>query len=318
MVGCCTLAGAVLAQAPGAKSADKKAPAAKTPADLAFDQFNKERGAPGAKDQALFHKVILAGMTYLAQHPTHARVNEVVNNLAFYPNTIDRKQAASRTAYLSLLKLEISNLRYKEGVSDNTKAALAALDAAVADIEVRDAFNKDNLTNLREKIDALAEIPGGGRFLVERERSYVHILSIGASLARAEDYLKKILDHKDKAVAGMARTELDLVEVKKVPYALAFTAFDGKPVDFTQLRGKVVALYFWSSTHKGSVDNLDGLKRLHSDYRKRGLEVVSVSFDKAEDREKLAAAIKEYRISWPVYYDGKGAKNDFAPKLNVT
>jgi len=314
LVCCLSLAGALRAQAPGGKS---PAPA-KTPADLAFDDFNKARGAAGTKDQTYFQKVINAGMAYLAQHPTQGRVNEVVNNLAFYGNSIDKKQAALRTSYLSLLKLEIANLRYKDGVTDNTKAALAALDAAVADFEVRDAFNRDNLTNLREKIDALAEAPGGGRFLVERERSYVHVLTLGTSLARAEEHLKKLLNHQDKGVAGMARTELNLVEMKMVPFALSFTGFDGKPVDFAQLRGKVVALYFWSSTNKTSVGNFEGLKQISSNYRKKGLEVVTVSYDKAEDREKLAAMIKQERIAWPVHYDGQGAKTEFAAKLNIT
>ena len=88
--------------------------------------------------------------------------------------------------------------------------------------------------------------------------------------------------------------------------------------DLAELRGKVVVLYFWSSTNKGSIGALDALKQIASDYRKKGLEVVTVSYDKAEDREKLAAAIKENRISWPVHFDGKGAKAEFAAKLNIT
>lgn len=316
LVCCCMLVGAAVAQAPGGKAGDKKAAPTKTPADLAFDEFNKVRTASGTKDQAFFQKVIAAGVAYLAQHPTHGRVNDVVKNLAFFGNAIDSKQPALRTSYLSFLKLEVTNLRYKEGVSDETKAALAAVDAAMADFEVREAFNAINLANFREKIDALAETPGSGRFLLERERSYVHILAYGSSLAKAEEHLKKLVEHKDKAVAGMARTELNLVEMKKQPLALKFTGFDGKEVDFAQLRGKVVALYFWSSAHKGSIGNFDGFKRIHSDYRKRGFEVVTVSYDKAEDREKVAAAIKENRISWPVHFDGQGAKNEIMGKLN--
>lgn len=311
---CLPLAGVGLAQTPKGKST---APA-KSPADLAYDEFNKALRAQGAKDQAFFQKFIQAGMTCLAQHPTYGRTGEIINTLAFFGYAIDGKQAALRTSYLSLLKLEITNLRYKDGVSDNTKAALAGLDAAVADFEVRGAFNRDNLTALREKIDALAEVPGGMRFLADRERSYVTVLCLGASLARAEEHLKKLLEHPDKGVAGMARTELNLLEARKQPYALAFTAFDGKPVDLAQLRGKVVALYFWSSTNKGSVGNFETLKQVYADHRKKGLEIVTVSFDKTEDREKLAAAIKENRIAWPVHFDGKGAKNEFAPKLNVS
>jgi len=56
---------------------------------------------------------------------------------------------------------------------------------------------------------------------------------------------------------------------------------------------------------------------LHSNYRKRGFELVTVSTDKAEDREKLQKFVKENRVNVPVHYDGKIYKNDFGPKLNV-
>lgn len=311
---CFTLAGSLPAQAPGGKAA----PPAKSAADLAVDAFNKERGAPGARDQARFQKVIAAGMEYLAKHSTHSRVSEVITNLAFYAGAIDAKQVELRTSYISFLKLELANQRYKDGISDATKTVMAALDAAIADFEVRGAFNRDNLANLREKIDALAESPGGGRFLVDRERSYGHVLTIGTTPARGEEHFKALLTHKENSVKSMAREELNIYEAKKQPLALKFTGLDGKEVDLSQLRGKVVALYFWSSANKGSTDRFATLQQIHGDYRKRGFEVVTVSFDKEEDRAKLLKYVKDERINFPTYFDGKGAKNDFAQKLNVT
>lgn len=310
--------GLVQAQAPG-KSGDKKAPAPKSAADLAYDAFNKARTEPGGKmDQARFQRVIGSGLAYLTQYSTHGRVSDALRDLAFFGNNIDAKQPALRTAFASLLKLEVTNLRYKDGLSDATRAVVAALDAAIADFDVRQASNADNLATFREKIDALAEIPGGGRFLVDRERSYVHLLLLGPAPARAETQLQKLLEHKEKAVATMAREELNIVEVRKEPYALKFTALDGKEVDFAQLRGKAVALYFWSTTNKASTDRIEPLKQVLSNYRKRGFELVSVNYDKAEDRAKVEKYVKDNRLPWPVYFDGKGAQNGFSPKLNAT
>lgn len=306
---------AVQAQAP-AKGGDKKAPAPKTPADLAFDEFNKVRGGGGKMDQKRFQAVIAAGLAYLTQYPTHGRVNDGVRDLAFFGSSIDRTQTALRTSYASLLGLEVTNWKYKEGLSDPAKAVIAALDAAVADFDMREAANAEKLATLREKIDALAQTPGGARFLVERERSYAHLIIVSQP-GRAEGHLKAALANPDKGVATMAREELNILEVRKEPYALAFTGLDGKPVDLAQLRGKVVGLYFWSSTNGNSTRNFDRLKQVYSDYRKRGLELVTVSYDKAEDREKLEKFVKENRIAWPVYFDGKGAGADFAKKLNA-
>jgi peroxiredoxin len=306
--------GPMWAQAPGGQ----KAPApAKSPADQALDEFNKARNEPGAKTQARFPKVISTGLAYIIANPTSNNTAGAINNLAFYAGGIDKKQVDLRNAYLSLLKLEVTNAKYKEGVTDNAKAALLALDAAISDFEVREVFNRDNLANYREKIDALAETPGGSRFLVERERSYVHLLALGSSPANAERHATKLLEHKEKPVKDMAREEMNILEVKKTPYALKFTGLDGKPVDFEQLRGKVIALYFWSATNKGSTDRFEDLKRIYSDYRKRGFEVVTVSFDKEEDKEKVTKFVKDNKIAFPVYFDGKQAKNDFSPKLNV-
>lgn len=310
-----SLGGAALAQAPQKKD-EKKAPAPKSAADLALDEFNKVRNEAGAKDQARFQKVINAGIAFLTQYPTHGQVGGVVNNLAFYGNGIDKKLAALRVSYLSFLKLEVANQKYKEGVTDPAKAALAAVEAAVADFEMRELPNRDNVMALREKIDALAEIPGSGRFLADRERSYV--LSLTTAPGRAEEQAKKLLAHKEGGVKSMAREELNILEAKKEPFALKFTGIDGKETDFAQLRGKVVALYFWNSTNKGSTDRLEQLRQIHSDYRKKGFELVTVATDKEEDRAKLQKFLKENRVTVPVYYDGKIYKNDFAPKLNIT
>lgn len=314
---CAALFAGVLSAQPPGKGGEKKAAAPKTPADLALDEFNKVRQEAGPKDQARFQKVIGAGMAYLTQYPTHGGVNGAINNLAFYASGIDPKQMAVRTSYLSFLKFAVTDYRFKDGVSDAAKTVIAALDAAAADFEVRENPKGDVIATLREKIDELATTPGGARYLVERERSYTHMLIASGVTARAEEHLKKLLEHKEKPVKDMARLELNIMEVRKEPFAAKFTVLDGKEVDFAQLRGKVVALYFWSSANKGSVDRFEQLKQIQSDYRKKGFELVTVSYDKEEDREKLMKSIKDARIGLPVYFDGKGTKNEFAAKLNA-
>lgn len=311
-----TLSGAMAQSKPG----DKKAPAAKAPADVAADEFYRVRNEKGPKlDQAGFQKLIGAGMAYLTKFPTHGRVPGVVQDLSRYGEVMTAKEHIPyRSSYVAFLKYEILNEQTKEGVSEAATTVLAALDAAVADYATREMANRENLDGLRERIDKLAALPGGARFLVERERSYFDIVNRGFNPAAAEAHLKKLLGHSDKAIAAMAREEMNIVEVRKTPYALKFTALDGKEVDFAQLRGKVVALYFWNSTNGKSTGNFPPLTQIYNTYKKRGFEVVTVSFDKETDREKVVQYVKANKIAMPVYFDGKGPKNDFAPKLNVT
>lgn len=317
---CALAAAAFAADAP--KGGDpKKAPPPKTPADLAWDNFDKIRKEQGPRDQARFNKVIAAGIDYIVKNPTHSRINSAVVELAFWGNNnIDAKQPALRTSYLSNLRLAVTNERFKDGVSEPAVAALHAVEAASADAEVRFGQTMPLLVALREKLDELATVPQTGRFQEERERSYVHLFTLfnQPPYAKVEEHLNKMLKHSNKSVADMAQRELNIIQARKAPYDLKFTAMDGKEVDFAQLRGKVVALYFWQSTNRGSVQAFENLLRVASDYRRKGVELVTVSFDKPEDEAKLKAAIKEAGLKAPVHFDGKGAKNAFAPKLNVT
>lgn len=312
---CLTFTPVVLAQAP--KGGEKKAAPPKSAADLAVDAWNKARNDPAGKTAAGFANVVAAGMSYVAQYPTHGQISSVINQLATFAGGIDPKQPALRASFISQLKLEVTNQRYKDGVTDPVKAALAAIDAAVADFEMRQSPGRDGLVALREKIDALAETPGATRFLGERERSYAHLLILMNQSPRAEEQLKKLATHADKGIAGMAKQELTIIETKKTPFELKFTGLDGKETDLAQLRGKVVALVIWNTGSKGFTDNLERLKMLHSDYRKRGFEVVTVCYDKEEDRAKVQKYVKDNRINWPVHFDGTAGKNSFAAKLNA-
>ncbi len=317
---CCLAAPAAFCAASPAKQTEKKASPPKSASEQAYDAFQKVRNVRGAKfDQARFQALIEAGITFLTKHPTSTRANEVASFLGLgYPMSIDSRQPALRAQYVSLLNLELANQKYKEGVKEPVKVALLAVEAAVADMEVRQAPGGGTLTTMREKIDELAETPAGNRFLVDRERSYAQLLGLMKQTARAEEQLNKLSKHSDKAVSDMAKQELNIFAAKKTPFDLKFTSFDGKPVDCAKLRGKAIALYFWSSTNKSSTDLLEKLRQFHSVHRKKGLELVTVSFDKEEDREKLQKFVKEKRFTLPLYYDGKQAKNEFAAKLNVT
>lgn len=311
------LACGVSAQAPAAKAPAGKT-AEKSPADLAADAFYKIYNDKEAKlSQERFKQVIDAGLDFLVKYPTSGRANGVLKDVSSFGKSItDKKLAAYRTAYTSQLKYEITNMRYKDGVSDDAKAALAALEVATVDFETRDSVTRDSLNGLREKIDALAELPGSGRFLRDREQSYCEIIAIATPNAH-EPHLKKLLTHKEKGVADMARYELNFVEIKKAPYDLKFTAMDGKPVDLAALRGKVVALVIWSGTSENTVKMIDTMAQLQS-FNKKNFEIIGVSFDKEADREKVAKFVKDNKIKWPVHFDGKEAKNEWAPKMNVT
>ena len=315
LVACLAGSASVFAQAPA--SPPKAAPT-KSPADLAAEDFLKQRNEKGAKpDEERFKKLIAAGIAFIQQNPTHGQAAPVVNNLGNFAETItDKALAAYRSTYRSTLKFAIIDERDKEGLKPEARTAMMALEVVLQDSETRDAINRDNLESLREKIDRLAQMPGAGRFLTDRERSYVDILNRSGNTVPAERHLRKLVQGSDKSLVSYAQSEINIIDVKKAPYELKFTGLDGKETDLAKLRGKAVALVFFTSANAGSVKNLVTLKQTASLYR-RELAVVAVSFDKEADRAKLEEALKANKIAFPVYFDGKEAKNDWAPKLNI-
>jgi len=57
------------------------------------------------------------------------------------------------------------------------------------------------------------------------------------------------------------------------------------------------------------------VKAAYDRYHSKGFEVVGISSD--DDREALAKFVKENRIPWSQYFDGKGELNQFALKFDV-
>jgi hypothetical protein len=325
LVCCALLANAASAQtkkggtAPASKDAPKAA-APKSPADILRDDFNKARNEQGGKfDQARFDKVIKPGVAFLQQFPTNGNAPAVVRDLVTWMDTVkmDRKtQGALRVAYLSQLKYVLLNERYKEDLSEDAKAALSALDVAVADADIREAPTKAAIGELRDKLNAFTEMPKAARFLPDREISYYQIVNGIEGPERGEAHLKKLIEHKEKGVQDVAKRELNLFELRRNPVDWKLTGIDGKAFDFAANRGKIIAIYFWSTGNRDIAKNLDMLQQVQSDNRKKGVELVTVSYDKAEDREKLTKFIKENGVKALVHFDGTGNKNEFGTKLN--
>jgi peroxiredoxin len=96
---------------------------------------------------------------------------------------------------------------------------------------------------------------------------------------------------------------LNRLDLLGKPVELKFTAVDGREVDLTQLRGKVVLVDFWATGCTPCVWELPRIKAAYDEFHARGFEVIGISCD--TDKERLNKFLKEKEISWPQYFDGK-------------
>ena len=99
---------------------------------------------------------------------------------------------------------------------------------------------------------------------------------------------------------------------KQVP--MQFTAVDGREVDLSQMRGKVVLVDFWFTSCEPCVAELPRVKAAYAKYHHDGFEVIGISSD--TDKDKLERFLKEKAIAWPQYFEGQ-VENKISVKFGI-
>jgi thiol-disulfide isomerase/thioredoxin len=100
------------------------------------------------------------------------------------------------------------------------------------------------------------------------------------------------------------------------PLDLKFTAVDGKKVDLTNLRGKVVLIDFWATWCEPCREEVPGVLAVYKKFHGQGFEVVGVSLD--QDKDAMLAFAKEHDMAWPQYFDGRGWDNAISSSFGVS
>jgi len=91
------------------------------------------------------------------------------------------------------------------------------------------------------------------------------------------------------------------------PIGLQFTTLDGRDVNTTEMRGRVVVIDFWGTSYPECIKNVLRLEKLYHKSHTRDLEITGVNVD--QDSETLKMFVSDNKISWPQYWDGKELDN---------
>ena len=91
-----------------------------------------------------------------------------------------------------------------------------------------------------------------------------------------------------------------------------FEALDGRKVDLSKMKGKVVLINFWAVWCHPCVKNIPNIKKVYDKYHKSGFEVVGISRDRS--RERLESFVNKNNLDWPQFFDGKGDMEDHLAK----
>jgi len=99
------------------------------------------------------------------------------------------------------------------------------------------------------------------------------------------------------------------------PLVLRFTATDGRAVDLSKLKGKVVLVDFWATWCGPCMKELPQLKAAYERLHDQGFEIIGISFD--QRKEALNYVLKRDKLEWPQYCDGRGWDEAMAGKLGL-
>ena len=132
---------------------------------------------------------------------------------------------------------------------------------------------------------------------------------------KAKKYLLQIADNGPDQIAQRAKGQLKNIEALGKPVEIAFTAIDGRKIDATKMKGKVVLVDFWATWCGPCIAELPDLKKTYAKYNNKGLEIIGISLDQSKD--KLTKFIAKEEIPWPQQFDGLGWENEFAVKYGI-
>lgn len=178
---------------------------------------------------------------------------------------------------------------------------------------------------LQERFDAIGagpDISAQKLYLVTRTLFALHIEAGHKEAARSllDSAVKKTANHK--AGPQLARA-FDQMEKKLNQPGIGdtmnikFTGLDGKEVDLAAMKDKVVLVDFWATWCGPCIAELPHVLKTYEKYQAQGFEIIGISLDKEEDKEKLTSFVKDKNMPWAQHFDGKGWGNEIAQQFGI-
>jgi thiol-disulfide isomerase/thioredoxin len=112
---------------------------------------------------------------------------------------------------------------------------------------------------------------------------------------------------------------LKTVDFTEKPLEMAFTAMDGKTVDISKMRGKVVLIDFWATYCAPCIKEMPHVRALYDKYRDQGFEVIGIAADGDEAKSRVLDVLNMTKANWPQRLDkGPDASVSFIALYNIT
>jgi cytochrome c biogenesis protein CcmG/thiol:disulfide interchange protein DsbE len=91
--------------------------------------------------------------------------------------------------------------------------------------------------------------------------------------------------------------------------ALTITSADGQQFDLAALRGKVVLVNFWATWCGPCLAEMPAIAEFHKKHHTEGFEVIALSIDKPQDRQKMLKLLA--KLPYPGALASDATRNGF-------
>jgi thiol-disulfide isomerase/thioredoxin len=150
--------------------------------------------------------------------------------------------------------------------------------------------------------------PGGQKMLLE--------VASGSDPAKARGILQEIAANPaSEEVREAAADQLKKLDAVGKPVEVQFTAVDGREVDSSKLKGKVVLLDFWATWCPPCVAEVPHVVATYNKLHDKGFEIIGVSLDK--EKGSLTQFVAEHKMPWPQFFDGQYWQNKYARQFGI-